>query len=323
MKMSTVIDLHSRRIFIKRAALMTSLLPLLDSESKAASFNYPQAGGLKVHVFSKHLQFLNYRDMADAAKEIGFDGVDVTVRPKGHVLPDRVEDDLPKVVEALRNAGLSPQMMTTAVQDAGSNTDKNLLAMAAKAGIRYYRMNWFNYPEGKSIPEAIEEFKIKLQELGQLNKKLGLTGCYQNHSGNLAGASLWELWEVLKKADHRHMGVQYDIRHALVEGGLSWRNGLKLIAPQIRTLAIKDFIWVNKGGKWEVEDVPLGEGMVDFKSYFKLLKEYQINVPVSLHLEYPLGGAEHGATEISVDKKVIFAAMKKDLTKLHALWEGD
>jgi L-ribulose-5-phosphate 3-epimerase UlaE len=30
-----------------------------------------------------------------------------------------------------------------------------------------------------------------------------------------------------------------------------------------------------------------GEGMVDFKTYFKLLKQYRIMVPVTLHLEYP------------------------------------
>jgi sugar phosphate isomerase/epimerase len=321
--MSSAIDSHSRRIFIKKAVLMTSVLPLVNSASKGASLISNALGSrLKVHVFSKHLQFLNYVDMADAAKDIGFDGVDVTVRPKGHVLPERVEDDLPKVVEALSKAGLSPQMMTTAVQDAGNNTDKKLLETAAKVGIQFYRMNWFNYPEGKSIPEAIEEFKTKLQGLSQLNKNLRLTGCYQNHSGNLAGASLWELWEILKKADHQHMGVQYDIRHAVVEGGLSWQNGLRLIASHIKTLAIKDFIWVNKNGKWGVENVPLGEGMVDFKTYFQMLKHNRIQVPVSLHLEYPLGGAEHGATEISVDKKVVFAAMRKDLEKLHELWEG-
>jgi hypothetical protein len=44
-------------------------------------------------------------------------------------------------------------------------------------------------------------------------------------------------------------------------------------------------------------------------------------VPVSLHLEHPLGGAEQGETKISVDKKVVFDAMKKDLQKVHELWQ--
>jgi len=316
---------ESRRGFIKKSLLAGSLLPLIHGNVQGAAMTTKgrQASSLKVHVFSKHLQFLNWKDMAEAAAEIGFDGVDLTVRPTGHVLPERVEDDLPKAVEAIRKAGLAHTMMTTAVQDAGNSVDIKLLETAAKVGIKFYRMNWLQYPENKTIPEAIQEFQKTLKDLGELNKKLGLVGCYQNHSGLRAGASIWELWDMLEKADKQHTGVQYDIRHAVVEGGLSWKNGLRLIQPRIKFIAIKDFLWAQKNGKYEVEDVPLGEGMVDFKSYIALMKEYNLNVPVSLHYEYPLGGAEHGGTKITVDKKVVFDAMKKDLQKLHEMWGGE
>ncbi|MEX2231140.1 MAG: sugar phosphate isomerase/epimerase family protein [Cyclobacteriaceae bacterium] len=314
---------ESRRNFIKKSILAGSLLPLMHGNVQGEAISKGRlASPLKVHVFSKHLQFLNYNDMADAAAEIGFDGVDLTVRPKGHVLPERVDTDLPKAVEAIRKAGLSHTMMTTAVQNAGDSTDNKLLETAAKLGIQFYRMNWLPYPDNTSIPEAIVQFQQTLKELGQLNKKLGLVGCYQNHSGDRAGASIWELWDILEKADKEFTGVQYDIRHAVVEGGLSWRNGLRLIQPHVKILAIKDFLWQKKNGTYVVQDVPLGEGMVDFKSYFTLLKEYSLNVPVSLHYEYPLGGAEHGGAEITVDKKVVFDAMKKDLQKFHAMWQG-
>ena len=311
---------NSRRGFLKKSLVVGSLLPLMDSHILATPLAKEKANELKVHVFSKHLQFLNYQDMAEAAAEIGFDGVDLTVRPKGHVLPERVESDLPKAVEAIRKAGLSHTLMTTAVQDAGNALDQKLLETAAKLGIKFYRMNWLRYPENKTIPEAVAEFQETVKDLGSLNKKLGLIGCYQNHSGDLAGASLWELWDILEKSDKEHTGVQYDIRHAVVEGGLSWKNGLRLIQPQIKILAIKDFVWEKKNGNYAVQNVPLGQGMVDFKSYFGLLKKYNIHVPVSLHYEYPLGGAEHGGFEITVDKKVVFNAMKKDLQWLHETW---
>jgi sugar phosphate isomerase/epimerase len=119
------------------------------------------------------------------------------------------------------------------------------------------------------------------------------------------------------------MGVQYDIRHAMVEGATSWENGLKLIESRIQSISVKDYRWHMKDGKWEVEDVPIGDGMVDFKTYFKLLKQYKINVPVSLHIEYPLGGAEHGNKKITMNKKDVFKAMKKDLEKIHELWSHD
>lgn len=314
---------ESRRAFLRTSALAGAFLPFAGGLTSVAAGTTSKPGTLKVHVFSKHLQFLNYREMADAAREIGFDGVDLTVRPKGHVLPEKVEQDLPAAVEAIRRAGLEHTMMTTAVQDAKNDVDRKLLQTAAKLGIRFYRMNWLRYPEEKSIPEAIGQFQETIRELSLLNRELGITGAYQNHSGNLSGASIWELWDMLRKADHQYMGVQYDIRHAVVEGGLSWRNGLRLIHPHIKILAIKDFVWEKKDGKYVVKDVPLGEGMVDFKSYFALLKEYNINVPVSLHYEYPLGGAEHGQSKITVERKVVFDAMKRDLRKLHALWQGE
>lgn len=320
--MDTEKNKQSRRNFIKGSVIAGTLFPFMPGELQASLIGTSNtANPLKVSVFSKHLQFLNYKDMADAAAEIGFDGVDLTVRPNGHVLPERVENDLPQAIDAIHKAGLSSTMITTAVQDANDPLDRKLLETASKLGLEYYRMNWLKYPDGKSIPEAIGQFKQILTDLSHLNKKLGITGCYQNHSGNLAGASLWELWEILKNADHQNMGVQYDIRHAVVEGGMSWKNGLRLIQPHIKILAIKDCIWLKKNGSWIVENVPLGEGMIDFKAYFKLLKEYKIQVPVSLHYEYPMGGAEHGATSISTDKQQIFAAMKRDLRKLQQLWQ--
>src|SRR3546814_1304052 len=109
--------------------------------------------------------------MADAAAEIGFDGVDLTVRPKGHVLPERVAEDLPRAVDAIRKAGLSHTMMTTAVQDATNGADKKLLETAARLGIDFYRMNWLRYPDGKTIPEAITQFQETIKDLSALNKK--------------------------------------------------------------------------------------------------------------------------------------------------------
>lgn len=312
----------SRRSFIKSSVIAGSLFPFMSTDIYAEMLKSKKVlEPLHVSVFSKHLQFLNYKDMADAAAEIGFNGVDLTVRPKGHVLPERVEMDLPKAMEAIQKAGLATTMITTAVQDASDPTDKKLLETASGLGVKYYRMNWLKYPEGKSIPEAMMQFKKTLTEISHLNRKLNITGCYQNHSGNLAGASIWELWEILKNADHKNMGVQYDIRHAVVEGGMSWKNGLNLIHPHIKILAIKDCVWTKKNGSWIVENVPLGEGMVDFKSYFKMLKEFNIQVPISLHYEYPIGGAEHGASSISTDKQIIFAHMKRDLNKLQQLWQ--
>src|SRR2546421_6027155 len=137
---------QSRRNFLKKSLITGSLFPFLYGDLFSMSQNTP-VDRLKIHVFSKHLQFLNYHDLAEAAAEMGFDGIDLTVRPNGHVLPERVESDLPKAAEAMRKVGLPPLLMTSSVLDADNSTDKKVLEVAVKQGIQYYRMNWFTYPE--------------------------------------------------------------------------------------------------------------------------------------------------------------------------------
>jgi sugar phosphate isomerase/epimerase len=310
----------SRRDFLINTALAGSAIPAFRQQAFATESN-AAADNLKVNIFSKHLQFLNYQDMAEVAKELGFDGIDLTVRPKGHVLPENVEKDLPLAVEAMKKVGLVPLMFCTAVEDAANPVDKKLLETAAKLGFKYYRMNWYKYNDQAAIPAQLATFADKMAGLSQLNEKLGINGCYQNHSGRMVGASMFEIWQILQKANPKTMGAQYDIRHATVEGGLSWQTGLNLIRPHIKTIVLKDFIWEkNNSGKWAVKSVPMGEGMVDFKTYFKVLKEAKVDVPICLHLEYPLGGADQGAFQITVDKKVVFDAMKRDLQRVKELW---
>ena len=315
--MESLQNQQSRRTFIKNSLITGSLFPL------AQSFPFQLAGKTeahpKIYIFSKHLQFLDYQDMAEAAAEMGFDGIDLTVRSKGHVLPEKVEDDLPKAVEAMRKVGFSPFIMTTAVQDANDSIDQKVLRTASKLGFQYYRMNWLNYLEGKSIPDSIQHYQGVMKSLSELNKKMGMIGCYQNHAGDGMGASIWELWELLRTADPKYIGAEYDIRHAMVEGAQSWKSGLRLIAPHIKVITVKDFKWANNNGVSSIEQTPLGEGMVDFKTYFNLLKQYKVEVPVTLHMEYPLGGANDGATTLTVDKKVVFDAMKRDLRKARQL----
>lgn len=270
----------------------------------------------KISIFSKHLQWLGYKEMADVAAEIGFDGVDITVRSGGHVLPERVVEDLPRAVAAVKSAGLNVYMITTGILDAGEPHTENILKTAASLGIRHYRMNWINYDEKKSIEENLKKIEVQLNKLALLNKKYAILGEYQNHSGLNFGAPIWDLFSVLKQVNSPWMASQYDIFHATVEGANSWPIGLKLLKPYVRSIDIKDFIWAKKNGKWMTEVVPLGEGCVDFKTYLGLLKQNSINVPASLHYEYPLGGAEHGAKTLTVKREDVIATMKKDCDTL-------
>ena len=260
----------SRRNFTKLSVAALGSIPLLGFEN---ALNY-EAGkskdSIEVNLFSKHLQFLDYNEMSEAAAEMGFKGLDLTVRPKGHVLPEKVVDDLPKAVEAMKKFGLNPHMMTTNVWDVKDLEQKTVLETASKLGFTHYRTGWLKYPDDKTIAESQVFYGKQAKGLEVLNKELGLIGCYQNHAGRHVGAPIWDLPPILSATNIENIGCQYDIRHAVVEGGSSWELGLRLIKPFIKSIVIKDFKWGLVNGKWKPVNTPLGEGMVDFNRYFSL-----------------------------------------------------
>src|SRR5712664_3899827 len=79
----------------------------------AAAEEKRSAGKLKVSIFAKNLLFLKVDALAAGAAEMGFDGIDLAVRKGGHVQPERVREDLPKLVATIRQHGLEVPMLTT------------------------------------------------------------------------------------------------------------------------------------------------------------------------------------------------------------------
>ncbi len=305
----------SRRAFLGTLAASGVAFP----RSGFARNPLPAAEAMSLHVFSKHLQFLDYDATARAAAEIGFDGVDLAVRPEGHVLPENVTTDLPRAVAAIQQAGLRATMMTTAIMDPQEATATTVLETARAQGITHYRTDWLRYdPKNINLPASLKDYRQQLAALAKLNRQTDMIGGYQNHSGTYyVGAPVWDVATLLNEIDSPHLGSQYDIRHATVEGGQAWPLGLDLIHPRINSIVIKDFRWEKVGGEWKVVNVPLGQGMVDFPRYFRLLKEYDVRCPVSVHFEYEMPGEKETMGEAERTDKTI-AVMKKDVNQLRS-----
>ena len=71
-------------------------------------------------------------------------------------------------------------------------------------------------------------------------------------------------------------------------------------------------------GNWSAEWKPIGEGMVRFPQFFKLLAQSDFDGPLQLHFEYPLGGADSGKRSITIPQEQVLKSMKADLEKVRA-----
>lgn len=306
--------IQSRRNFIKTTSAATAGVVINPGIFKGKSGFI--AKPYSIGVFTKCLQFLDYDRLGETLAKIGFKNCELSVRKGGHVLPVNVKTDLPKAIKALQKSGVSATMMVTDVISSDDPETEIVLQTASELGIKNYRMGYLPYDPKKSVPENLDGYKATFEKLESVNRRSDICGTYQNHSGTNIGGPVWDLYSLLKDRNPDYIGCQYDIRHAVVEGGVSWPLGMKLLSPWIKTTVIKDFFWKKENGKWILFNVPLGEGMVDFDAYMKNYISLAILGPVVIHYEYDLGGAQSGNRNPTMSLEEISGYMKKDLNWL-------
>lgn len=282
------------------------------------------AKSLPICAFSKHFQWTSGpKEAAETIASLGYDGVDLTVRRRGHVDPERVADELPTFVEAIHAAGLETPMITSGIRDVDTPHAEAVIRTIASLGIQRYRWGGFRYSDDRGLPEQLADIAPRIRDLAALNKQYGVCAMYHTHSGaGQVGASFWDLHHLLKDHNSDQVSVNFDVGHATIEGGLGgWINSTRLLLPISRGIAVKDFYWAkDEEGRWRPRWCPLGEGMVDFKQYLAMLKTSGFVGPLQLHMEYDeLGGADRGRGQLSAPRAEVLKLMRRDVETLKRL----
>ena len=277
------------------------------SDTPDARPTLPSASG-KLCFFTKPLPALDVRTVARRVRALGFDGLDLTVRPGGHVLPERAASDLPRAVAAAREEGADVPMITTALTSADDPTARPILETAARLGIPCFKAGYYLY-ESEDVRAVVDGAGRDFARLVALAAACGIQAGFHNHSAYV-GAALWDAARFVDPLEARWAGYYFDPRHAFAEGGAgAWKSAARLAAPRLAMIAAKDFRWVKAEGGWKDDNVPLGEGMVDWDAVLAILLGRGFSGPISVHLEYePAGAGTH--------EERILAAAGRDLAFL-------
>lgn len=268
-------------------------LPVVGASSARAAA--PPAKDLadRICLFTDHLDDSGYTfaEVASMMKQLGVTGPDLTVRSGGLVPPERVSQDLSLAVEAFRKVGLSVPMISTNIQSANAAAAETL-SLAGRLGIRYYKLGYYDYEDAARWQERLAQVRAELKPLLELGQMVGVTAGLHNHAGATVGGAMWDTWELLSPLDARWVGAYFDPSHATIEGGNhGWKLGFHRIAPRLKMVALKDFVWEKQDGGWRTRWVPLGEGMVRWREFLSLLVRTPFPGPISLHIEYDPGGS--------------------------------
>jgi sugar phosphate isomerase/epimerase len=217
--------------------------PLLNAQSATSVARSSGGGPVKVDIYSRHLQWLRTADeVAEAAIEMGFDGVNVTVRPyPGHVDPDNVAQELPSFVNTLRKHGLLVRSITTNISDADLTAER-IVAAASSLGITHYWWGTYRYDLSKPIYEQLDALKPRVAKIAALSEKYKMTAAYHTYSmPGTVGSAMWDLLPLLREHDPTFVGFHYDTGHESHHINGLWEVNLRAAGAYIAALAVKDY----------------------------------------------------------------------------------
>ncbi len=190
-------------------------------------------------VFTKPWK-LELEALAAHVKALGFDGVELPVRPGYPVTPENVTTELRRAAQILSAEGLK-------IASIAGPTDEKTFAACQAAGVPVVRI-CVGMREGEGYLAGEARLQREYEQMLPLLEKYGVTLGIQNHSGNRDVCNAMGLRHLMDRFNPKQIGAVWDAGH----------NGLEGEAPE----SAIDIIWshlcmVNlKSAYWRLQSSP-------------------------------------------------------------------
>lgn len=292
-------NLIDRRLFLSRSSRSVLGLAALAGAAGSSRGDGPAANVLrpKIAAFTESFQDRPIAEVCRMFKGIGLDGLDLTVRPGGHIAPEMAPVELPKAVEAARDAGTQIQFLTTAITDATPEAEK-LLAVAGESGITRIKMGYYRYGKFGTLKSQMDGIRRQILRVAKVAAKHHVLPCVHIHSGDTIPSHGTQLYQLINDISPDQVGAYVDPMHMSLEGGGDgWRQGLDLLAPWIALCSVKNFAWEQVGRdakgqmRWKTRKVPIADGFAPLPEFVAILKSLGFAGVYSLHSEYKGGNS--------------------------------
>jgi sugar phosphate isomerase/epimerase len=248
----------------------------------------------KVCVYTEHFQSLPIPDVCQVFKQIGVDGLDVTVRPGGHIEPRDTKIELPKAARAARDHGLEIMMLTTGITAVDRNAEE-ILATCQQLGIGRIKLGYYSAGKFGKLAEQLDGVRRQLDDVVKLAAKYEVRPCVHVHSGATIPSNGFMLYHLIREMPPDRIGAYLDSYHMTMTGGAgSWRQAIDLLAPWVSLVALKNFQWERIGRdeegqqQWRTNYCRLEDGVATIPEFVSTIHEAGYRGFYTLHTEYRL-----------------------------------
>lgn len=201
-------------------------------------------------------------ELGQHISRLGFDGVEMPVRPGYPVTPENVGTELKRAVKILADYGLQ-------IASIAGPTDETTLAACADAGVPIIRICvGVREEEGYMAGEA--RLQREYDALVPLLAKHGVTLGIQNHIGKWDVSSAMCLRHLIEKYDPKHLAAVWDAGHTGLEGEAP-EMAIDIVWSHLCLVNLKSAYWQRKNG-------PEAE-VAEWESYWTTGRQGRANWP--------------------------------------------
>lgn len=187
--------------------------------------------------FTKTWNALSLEELARLVAGMGFDGVELPVRPDSQVKPENVKTDLPKAAKLLADHGLR-------ICSVAGPMDEAAIATYAQIGRPYIRVFVSIDEDGYMATEA--RWQRKIEGLVPLLDKYGVKLGVQNHVGRCV-CNAMGLRHLIEKFDPKLVGAVWDAAHSGLNGEEP-ELGLDIVWSHLCAVNFKNGYWERTNG---------------------------------------------------------------------------
>jgi sugar phosphate isomerase/epimerase len=189
-------------------------------------------------VFSKPWKDMPLPELGRFLRELGFDGIELPVRPEFQVEPANVERGLPEAAGILADCGVK-------IGSVAGPTDERTIAACAEAGVPIIRI-CVNIPRDKSYPQAIDDLQREWDALLPALEDGGVAIGVQNHAGRCV-ANAMETIHVIGRYSPEQVCLVWDAAHEALAGAEP-ELALDIGWSHLRLVNLKNAFWKRTNG---------------------------------------------------------------------------
>ncbi len=220
-------------------------------------------------------------DLGGFIKGLGFDAIELPVRPGYQVPPEKVSQALPPAARRLADFGLK-------ITSIAGPTDERTIAACAEAGVPIIRI-CENIESASYMADEIR-LRKKYDALVPVLDKYRVTLGIQNHCGRCVGSAMG-LHHLIEKYDRRHIAAVLDFAHCALVGeppdlavDITWSH--------LCMVNLKNAIWQRTNGpealtaRWTTYWTSGRQGLADWAEAAGVLRRRGYKGTLCLSAEY-------------------------------------